>query len=372
MIKTVLWDVDGTLLDFNAAERAAIKTLFEEFGLGECTDEMIARYSEINVEFWQRLERNELTKAEALVARFERFFGEYGFDTSMAAEFNERYQLTLGDTIVYRDDSLNVVKSLKGKVRQYVVSNGTVAAQTKKLERSKLGELMDGVFLSEELGVEKPNPGFFEKVFAAIGAEDPSEIMIVGDSLTSDIRGGMNAGIATCWYDPENKPVPEGFRVDHTISDLHELEGLLDPALHKLHFKEGCGWKACYDETAGTYTAERGGIGAYHLYEITEEIFELLEDGMDDRETYKIIGEGRHLYMDVNDRCGPPYTVVFDDDYEKLCPWANIISSGKVWPDVLTDAAVELFASEKNNREQRRRRREAREAQEKKAPEKEP
>ena len=234
MITTVLWDVDGTLLDFGAAERAAIKTLFEEFGLGECTDEMIARYSEINIGFWQKLERNEITKAEVLVRRFEQFFGEYGVDTSIAPKFNERYQLTLGDTIVYRDDSLNIVKSLKRRVRQYVVSNGTVAAQTKKLERSKLGELMDGVFLSEELGVEKPNIGFFEKVFAAIGAEDLSEIMIVGDSLTSDIRGGMNAGIVTCWYDPENKPVPEGFRADHTISDLHELEGLLRPALHNM------------------------------------------------------------------------------------------------------------------------------------------
>ena len=131
-----------------------------------------------------------------------------------------------------------------------------------------------------------------------------------------------------------------------------------------MQFKEGEGWKACYDEETGRYTAERGGVGAYHLYEINEEIFSLLEDGMSDRDTYKIIGEGRHLYMDVNDRCGPPYTVIFDDDYEKLCPWAHIICSGKIWPDTLTDAAVEIFESEKNNREQRRRRREARKKKE--------
>ncbi len=227
MITTVLWDVDGTLLDFNAAERAAIRTLFAEFGLGECTDEMLALYSKINISFWERLERNEITKPEVLRGRFEQFFGEYGIDTGLAVPFNERYQLTLGDTIVYMDDSLNIIKSLRGKVKQYVVSNGTVAAQTKKLDRSKLGELMDGVFLSEKLGVEKPNIGFFEKAFAVIRPGDLSEVLIVGDSLTSDIRGGMNAGIKTCWYDPAKKPVPEGYRVDYVISELSEIYEIL-------------------------------------------------------------------------------------------------------------------------------------------------
>ena len=157
MIKTILWDVDGTLLDFDAAERAAIRTLFDAFGLGECTDAMLARYHEINIGFWQKLERNELTRSQVLVGRFEQFFNEYGINTATAPEFNQRYQLTLGETIVYHDDSLDIVKGLKGKVRQYVVSNGTIAAQTKKLDRSKLGEQMDGIFLSEELGVDKPD-----------------------------------------------------------------------------------------------------------------------------------------------------------------------------------------------------------------------
>lgn len=129
-----------------------------------------------------------------------------------------------------------------------------------------------------------------------------------------------------------------------------------------MEFKEGCGWKACYDEERDLYTAERGGCGYYHLYEINAEIYAALKDGMSDSDSYHLIDKGRHLYMDVNDRCGPPYTVVLDDDYENLCPWANVISSGKVWPDALTDAAVELFESEKDNREQRRRKREEREA----------
>ena len=125
-----------------------------------------------------------------------------------------------------------------------------------------------------------------------------------------------------------------------------------------MQFKEGSGWKACYDEEAGRYTAQRGGCGYYHLYEITKEIFDALADGMTDEQTYRIISNGRHLYMDVDDRCGPPYTVVFDEDYRALCPWANVVGGEHVWPAELTDAAVELFASEANNREQRRKKRE--------------
>ncbi len=131
-----------------------------------------------------------------------------------------------------------------------------------------------------------------------------------------------------------------------------------------MEFKKGCGWKACYDEERNLYTAERSGLGSYNLYEITREIFDSLEDGANDHDVYQLICDGRHLYMDVNDRCGPPYTVVFDHDYEKLCPWANLVSSGEVWPDELTDAAVEIFESEKNNRDQRRKRREERKKKE--------
>ena len=228
MIKALLWDVDGTLLDFHADERAAIRTVYAQFGLGECTDAMLARYSEINIGFWQRLERNELSREQILTGRFEQFFSEYGIDTRLVAAFNERYEATLGSTVVFFDDSLNIVKAFKGRVKQYVVSNGTVAVQNKKLERSGLGELMDGVFLSEELGAQTPDPVFFEKVFSGIHAEDPSTVMIIGDSLTSDIQGGMNAGIKTCWYNPGKKPVPADYRVDHSISDLHELIPVLE------------------------------------------------------------------------------------------------------------------------------------------------
>jgi len=129
-------------------------------------------------------------------------------------------------------------------------------------------------------------------------------------------------------------------------------------------FKIGNGWKACYDEEMGRYFGEYGGIQSYNLYELTKEQYDALDKKMSEGDACKIMYEGRHLYMAVDDRCGPPYTIVFDDDYEKLCPWAKVIQSGKVWPDGLTDAAVEIFESEKNNREQRRKKREEREKKE--------
>ena len=126
-------------------------------------------------------------------------------------------------------------------------------------------------------------------------------------------------------------------------------------------FKTGSGWKACYDEEKDRYFGEYGGIQDYHLYELTKEQFEALDKKMTEGDAYLVMHDGRHMFMSVDDRCGPPYSVPFDSDYEELCPWASVVHSGKEWSDELTDAAVEIFASEKNNREQRRKKREIRE-----------
>ena len=148
-------------------------------------------------------------------------------DSSIAEDFNDRYQLGLGDTIAYCDDSYELVSSLKGKIPQYVVSNGTVIAQTKKLERSGFDKLMDGIFLSEDLGYEKPRIEFFDIVMKAIGEPEKERVLIVGDSLTSDILGGNTAGIKTCFYNPKElknntKAVP-----DYEVKNLREVIGIL-------------------------------------------------------------------------------------------------------------------------------------------------
>ena len=127
-----------------------------------------------------------------------------------------------------------------------------------------------------------------------------------------------------------------------------------------LHFKEGSGWKACYDDERKLYTAQTWSRGSYHLYEIDEQIFSRIgEPGVSEFETEKLIASGRHLYMDIDDTSGPPYTVVLDEDYATLCPWADVQSSGHQWPSDLVDIAVNIFESEADNREQRKKNRPA-------------
>ena len=227
MIKVILWDIDGTLLSFKLAERAAIRACFEKFGLGEITDEMLARYSAINARYWKRLELGELTKPQVLRGRFEEFFAEHGLDTGCVDDFNAEYQVRLGETVVFNDNGKELVQRFRGKVKQYAVTNGTLVAQRGKLSNSGLDKLLDDVFISDVVGVEKPGIGFFDAVFAAIGHYEKDEVLIVGDSLTSDIQGGNNAGILCCWYDPAGQEVPANLRVDYHIRDLNELTEII-------------------------------------------------------------------------------------------------------------------------------------------------
>lgn len=227
MIRVILWDIDGTLLDFAAAEREAIRSCFAKFGLGECSDEMLARYSVINRQHWEKLERKERTKPQVLVGRFEMFFAQEGIQADCAA-FNAEYQVRLGDTVCFHDDSYALVQQLKGRVRQCAVTNGTKIAQQRKLRNSKLDTLLDDVFISEDIGVEKPDVRFFHHVQRSIGDYAPHEVLIVGDSLTSDMQGGNNAGILCCWYNPNGAPVPDHLKIDYNIRDLREILQILE------------------------------------------------------------------------------------------------------------------------------------------------
>lgn len=228
MLKVILWDIDGTVLNFKEAEKNAIKGLFREFSIGECTDEMIERYSLINDKYWKKLERGELTKPEILTLRFVEFFEKEGIAFNKVEEFNLTYQIRLGDTICFNDNAYQLIKGLKGRLLQYAVTNGTQRAQKKKLEKSGLDKLFDGIFISDEMGVEKPNKEFFDIVFSKIPSVSRQEVIIVGDSLTSDIKGAENAQIKSVWYNPKGKENNIGVKTDYVIKNLNEIKDILD------------------------------------------------------------------------------------------------------------------------------------------------
>ncbi len=231
-VNAIMWDIDGTILDFLKAEEAAINSLFEKFEFGTCTDEMLHRYSIINKKYWERLERNEITKDEVLVGRFEEFFSNEKLDVSKAREFNKEYQIALGDTIVFRDQCKDLLLSLKGKVFQFAVTNGTKIAQDKKLKNSGLDIIFDEIFISEEVGYEKPNIEFFNEVFNTIEMRGYSiskdKIILIGDSLTSDMKGANNANITNVWYNPKHSINNSDSKIDYEVDNIWKIREIFD------------------------------------------------------------------------------------------------------------------------------------------------
>lgn len=230
-IKAVLWDIDGTVLNFGEAEKAAIRKGFKRYGMGECTDDMLREYSQINSDYWKKLERGEMTKKEILTGRFKEFFKMYDIDAALADEFNDTYQYDLGDTVCVNDNAIAVIDGIPGHILQYAVTNGTAVAQRRKIAKSGLDKRMKDVFISEEVGFEKPRVEYFEFVFQRIREDIPDirkkEMIIIGDSLTSDIQLGNNAGILCCWYNPEKKENKTDLKIDFEIMHLSEVNHIV-------------------------------------------------------------------------------------------------------------------------------------------------
>lgn len=224
-ITTLLWDVDGTLLDFLAAEKYGMTKCCREIGV-EMDEEMIAVYSAINRSWWEKHERGEVTQKEVFTGRLQELFARYGVSYTDYDRFNEHYQQALGEVAYPMEDSLRLFEKLGKQFRQYLVTNGSREAQEAKLRRCGLDKLADGVFISSVVGAQKPTKAFFDFVQEKTGYR-PGETMIVGDSLTSDILGGNNAGICCCWYNPRGAARKEGIRVDYELHSLWELPKLL-------------------------------------------------------------------------------------------------------------------------------------------------
>lgn len=218
---TILFDADQTLLDFHRSEREAITEMLTGFGL-DVTEAMVADYSRINQNAWRRLERGEITKKQLRTLRFSEFCALYGFDFD-AEEMATRYIAALSTKSYLLDGALECCQALAKHCRLYVITNGMAVVQHGRFDPSPLAPLFEDAFISDDIGHEKPSQDYFDYVKAHIPDFDPADTLVVGDSLTSDIKGAITAGLDSCWYNPDKKPAPDGLSITYTVQSLGEV-----------------------------------------------------------------------------------------------------------------------------------------------------
>lgn len=225
MIEFLFLDLDDTILDFHKAERIAISRTIREFGV-EPTEEILNLYHGINKWHWEQLELGKLTRAEVLVNRFGVLFEKLGVvvDPSGCAKV---YESNLSQGHWFLPGAEEAVNALSKKYRLFLTSNGTAVVQKGRMTSANLYRFFERAFVSQEIGHNKPSREYFEACFARIPGFDREKAMIVGDSLSSDIKGGINAGIKTVWVNPEHKTCGET-KPDYEIEYLSQLEALLE------------------------------------------------------------------------------------------------------------------------------------------------
>lgn len=223
MIEFLFLDLDDTILDFQKAERLALGKTLESFGLPP-TDTVLARYHQINREHWERLERKELTREQVLVGRFAALFQEMGLSAD-AEKVARAYEENLSQGHYFLPGAEEALKSLSQTYKLYLASNGTAKVQAGRLKSAGIIPYFQEIFVSEEMGYNKPDPAYFDACFARIPGFRKDRAMMVGDSLTSDILGGIQAGIATCWVNPHHKTGE--IHPDYEIESITQLEALL-------------------------------------------------------------------------------------------------------------------------------------------------
>ena len=218
-------DLDDTILDFHKAERLAISRTFRSFGL-EPTDQVLERYHVINRLHWERLERGELTRDQVLTGRFQMLFEELGIPAQPQA-IAKGYEHNLGLGHYFLPGAKEALDTLRGKYRLFLASNGTASVQHSRLTSAGLYPYFEEVFVSQALGANKPSRAFFDACAARIPGYDPRKALMVGDSLTSDILGGINAGMKTCWVCPRGTQGRPDIVPDYRIEALSQLPELL-------------------------------------------------------------------------------------------------------------------------------------------------
>ncbi|MET3698424.1 2-haloacid dehalogenase [Bacillus oleivorans] len=224
--QTLFFDLDDTLLDFNAAENTALQSLFKDQNL-QLTPEIKVDYQKINQSLWKAYEDGKIDRDEVVNTRFSLLFKEHGIEIDGALiETNYRRYLEEGHQLI--DGALELISKLQDHYDLFVVTNGVSQTQYKRLKNSGLHPLFKDNFVSEDTGYQKPMKQFFDYVFARIPDFSAEQGLIIGDSLSSDIKGGYLAGLDTCWFNPMRKPNHTDMIPTYEIKELPELYQILE------------------------------------------------------------------------------------------------------------------------------------------------
>lgn len=222
---TVLLDVDGTLLDFDQAEHLGVCAVMKAYGV-EPTKALEQRYHKINQKYWTAFERGEISKDAIMDNRYVEFFKTLGMNVN-ASDVERLYREQLDSCAILISGALDLCMYLKERYQLYVVTNGISHTQYRRLAASGLDQYFADIFVSEDTGSQKPQAAYFDYCFARIAEQDPTHMIIIGDSLTSDIQGGKNAGISTCWVNLGRQPRMAGIKPDYEVHRLTEIKKIL-------------------------------------------------------------------------------------------------------------------------------------------------
>lgn len=225
MIKFVFVDLDNTILDFNKSENTALKLTLSQMGI-HADDSVALAYSQINDSLWKMLEKGKITRSELCVKRFAMLFARINSNAD-PVDANRHYTETLAQQVFFIDGAEELLKNLSQKYRLFIASNGNAPVQHGRIDRSGIAKYFENIFISQEVGANKPSREFFDLCFEKIEGFDKNQAIIFGDSLTSDIAGGKNAGILTCWYNPEKAAVGD-IKPDFTVNSLNGFIKVLD------------------------------------------------------------------------------------------------------------------------------------------------
>lgn len=220
-IQYLLFDADGTLLDFHASEQIALQATFDQYGY-KLTPTIKESYLQINENLWRELELGTRSLDEIRKERFVRLFEQYAIAAD-PVRFDQIYMERLASRTELIPKAYEVCKALSQKFQLAIVTNGITKTPKGRLEKSGLHPFFSHIFVSEEIGFSKPDVRFFETVFLQLKIADKESAMIIGDSLSADIKGGKLFGLKTCWFNPAYHPNHSGISADYEISSLAQL-----------------------------------------------------------------------------------------------------------------------------------------------------